>query len=149
MSCFGGDGCNGVDVAVGDWGGEGVLGCVGVVAEGVAEEWIWCCRRLEQGFDPFMCILYRVKEVWSIREVQGVCMLGVAGEVLFHVNFVKAGAVSVVYEVDSIGSCFVAGHLKEVTGSSRRWGHYLLLSLGRSQEPVVGGQRLAGGGARL
>ena len=149
MTCFGGDGGNGVDIAVGYWGGEGVCGGMGVVAEGIVEEWIGCCRRLEQGFDPFMCILYRVKEVWSIREVQGVFMLGVAGEVLIHVNFMKAGAVSVVYEVDSIGSCFVAGHLKEVTGSSRRWGHYFLLSLGCSQKPLFGGQRLAGGGARL
>ena len=104
---------------------------------------------MEQRFDPFMCILYRVKEVWSIREVQGVCMVGVAWEVLFHVSLVEAGAGSVVYEVDSIGSCFVAGHLKEVTGSSRRWGHYFLLSLGCSQKPLFGGQRLAGGGARL
>ena len=149
MSCFGGDGGNGVDIAVGYWGGKGVCGGVGVVAEGIVEEWIWCCWRLEQGFDPFMCILYRVKEVWSIREVQGVCMLGVAGEVLFHVYFMKAGAVRVIGEFDSIGSCFVSGHLEEVAGSSRWWGHHFLLGLGRSQKPLFCSQRLAGGGARL
>ena len=66
-------------------GGVGVRGGVGVVAEGVVEEWVGSCWKLEQGFDPFVCVLNCVIEIWSIGEVQGVCILGVVGEVLFHV----------------------------------------------------------------